>query len=79
MHRPRLYTTCYYFKGEDKPHQLGHACSEVGALRAAIVRIFLGQYHRYVVHKDGVRILTIVRRRRTIATFLGAAVPSSMI
>ena len=79
MSRPRLYTTCYFFKGEEKAHQTGHACTEVGALRAAIVRIFLGQYHRAVVHRDGVRILSIVRRRHTIATFLGAAVPSSMI
>lgn len=79
MHRPRLYTTCYYLKGQDEPHQLGHACTEVGALRAAVVRIFLGQYQRCVVHKNGVRILTIVRRRRTISTFLGAAVPSAML
>jgi hypothetical protein len=38
---------------------LGHAGSEAGAIRAATVRIFLGQYREAVVHEAGVVIYTI--------------------
>lgn len=62
MSRP--YRTEYYLSDDEVPTSLGHSASEKGAIRGAVVRIFMKQYDNARVSCDGVLIFNI----RTSAT-----------
>lgn len=56
----RPYKTVYYDqdRGGGWVGQ-GSAASEVGAIRAAVVRVFVDQYRRAEVYEEGVLIYTV--------------------
>jgi hypothetical protein len=51
----------------------GSAGSEEGAIRAAVVRVFLGQYQRAEIHDQGVLIYTIYRTGKGITIAYGGS------
>ena len=72
----RPYGTDYY----DSTHmrdssyiRTGHASTEAGAIRAAVVRVFLGEYRMAVIHEEGAIIYTITRTARGITINFGRA------
>lgn len=78
MRPKRPYETLYYaVKGTDSrgPDSKGYAASETGAIRAAVVRVFLGQYAQARVFEEGVLIYTILKNRKGIGVYYGASHP----
>lgn len=73
MSRAREFTT-HYFTNYPNIESQGFSCTEEGALRGAVVHLFTGQYRRATVHKNGVLVFTLIRRRHTIGIFFGRAV-----
>lgn len=57
MSRP--YRTEYYLNDDEVPTSLGHSASEKGAIRGAVVRIFMKQYDNARVSRDGVLLFNI--------------------
>jgi len=69
----RPYQTMYYGSNGSKAtdwSRIGRASSEVGAIRAAVVRLVTGQYYKAVVHgEDGQVLYTLTRDRSAIKIF----------
>lgn len=67
---PRPFQTYYYRSCTDKPgdwSRIGRAATDVGAVRASVVRLLTGQYAKAVVHReDGVTMYTLIRKARRI-------------
>jgi hypothetical protein len=60
MKRP--YRTEYFLDSSaTEPTSYGHSCSEQGAVRGAVVRIFMHQYSHAKVSQHGVPLFTIRR------------------
>ena len=76
VQHPRLIRTFYYERTEPdtKPEdwaRIGRAASDVGAIRAAVVRIITGQYRSADIYgEDGIRKYRI-RKGRTTVHILG--------
>lgn len=70
-HRP--FQTMYYRSGRCKVSDwngVGRAGSSVGAVRAAVVRIFTSQYYKAIIHdEDGAVMYTITRTDNAIKIF----------
>ncbi len=70
MKRP--IRTEYFAAGKDtEPAALGHSCSERGSVRGAVVRIFMNEYARARVTKDGVPLFTICRNGKDVQVRYG--------
>lgn len=71
-HRP--YRTLYWTApGFSAPDAQGAAASEVGAIRAATVRLFTKQYRVAQVVEDGAVIYTLVRNFKGIGITYGSS------
>lgn len=70
---PRPFRTFYYRGTHTKISdwsRVGHAGSPVGAIRAAVVKLVIGQYSKAIVHgEDGEVQYTITRSGQTIKVF----------
>ena len=77
----RPYATYYYASVKDQADDFlrqGHAKSEEGAIRAAVVRVFLGQAQCATICENGVVIYTVVRQRTTLTVHYGRAVGTKL-
>lgn len=78
----RPFTTYYFHSRSDAEKEeysrIGRAGSEVGALRAAIVRVFLGQYTQATVYLNMVPVMTIAKVRGGISVGYGRSVGSKL-
>lgn len=67
---PRPFQTMYYRSVTNKIQdwtRIGRASSNVGAIRAAIVRLVTGQYYKAVIHSESGEVMyTLIRRRNVI-------------
>lgn len=80
----RPYSTHYYSLSDDKdPSYSSHgACSsEMGAIRATVVRIFIGQYKKALVHDrdTGNLLYTIKIGPGGLQVFYGRAAESDVV
>lgn len=70
---PRPFQTMYYGSANDKIgdySRVGRAASNVGAIRAAVVRLVTGQYFKAVIHGESGEVLyTLTRKGREIKIF----------
>lgn len=73
----RPYQVLYFLRCGTKLHDSqGHAGSEMGAIRASVVRIFLGQYSLAQVFESGVLIYTVKQvSARNIQIYYGSDKP----
>jgi hypothetical protein len=72
----RPYTNLYYANPTDPPTQWvshGHASSERGAIRASVVRVFVGQYAMTRVYCDGALLYTIHHNARGMRISYGVS------
>ena len=77
MSRP--YTTHYYNSRDDAIADWashGHSASEKGAVRAAVVRVFVNQYAYARVYHEGAAIFTIGFTRTGLKIGFGSALPT---
>ncbi len=77
--RGRPYATHYFYNPVDSTADTvshGASASEEGALRACIVRVFLGQYAKAVIHdrSTGVPVYTVRRGAGGIRVSYGSGV-----
>ena len=70
---PRLYQTMYYRSVHGRNTEwtrTGRAASPVGAIRASVVRLVTGQYHKAIIHGESGEVLyTLARKGREIKIF----------
>lgn len=68
--RPRPFKTHYYQQANHSGKdwcKISHAGSKLGAIRAAVAKVFSGQYFKAVVHDEyGVTLYTVTRIGSTI-------------
>lgn len=78
---PRPYQTHYYGSPLSKItdwSRISRASTPVGAIRAATVRIVMGQYRKAIVHGlDGEVLFTITRKGREIKIFGRFMIPEN--
>ncbi len=74
----RPYTTHYYASRRDgvaawAAH--GHAASDKGAIRAAVVRVFVSQYAYARVYYEGAAIYTLAMTKTGLKVAYGSVIP----
>jgi hypothetical protein len=67
--RPRTFRTFYFTSLRDPEHKwarVGRACTRESAVRAAIVKVLLGQYEKVcIVNEDGINVAILEQRGKT--------------
>lgn len=72
----RPWHTLYFTSADEAEDQAvahGHAASEVGAIRASVVRVFVNQYNEARVYHDGVLAYTVRHNVPGLQVYYGRA------
>jgi hypothetical protein len=71
----RPYLIEYFsFRTDGDPDSKGHAASEVGAIRASVVRVFLRQYGVARIYEAGVLLYTVIANTQGVTVYFGGAI-----
>lgn len=72
MKRP--FRTVYFHDQAGKVASThGHSCSEKGAVRGAVVRVFVGQHGMARVYREGVALFTIRHNKTGVEVRYGTS------